>query len=157
MIESKKRIFSGVDVKRFQYEEYATNLSDKQINLKDLISKFLFKKPVDMNCVMINLEKDTNRYDKTLDEFKKVSIANFSHLKATYWKEREIFENDITSVIDFLKQFAKIYFYFLKGLSSLLYLNKAQRRLQKYYCSGKAYSSLLYQDEAQRMLQKYFH
>ena len=105
MIESKKRIFSGVDVKRFQYEEYATNLSDKQINLKDLISKFLFKKPVDMNCVMINLEKDTNRYDKTLDEFKKVSIANFSHLKATYWKEREIFENDITSVIDFLKQF----------------------------------------------------
>ena len=107
MTETKdKRIFHGVDVKRFQYEEYATNLSDKQINLQELISQSLFdNKQIDMNCLMINIEKDTQRYERTIEEFKKVSISNFSHLKATYWKERNNFCNDLTFVLDFLKDF----------------------------------------------------
>jgi len=79
MTETKdKRIFHGVDVKRFQYEEYATNLSDKQINLQELISQSLFdNKQIDMNCLMINIEKDTKRYERTIEEFKKVSISTF--------------------------------------------------------------------------------
>ena len=31
----EKRIFHGVDVKRFQYEEYIENTSNKKIDIKD--------------------------------------------------------------------------------------------------------------------------
>lgn len=103
--ERYKRIFNGVDVKRFQYEEYATNLSSKQINLTEIISKHLFGRNVDTNCVMINLEKDSTRYENTLKEFQKISISNFSHLKATYWKSRQNLKLDLHFVIDFLSQF----------------------------------------------------
>ena len=107
MIESEryKRIFNGIDVKRFQYEEYATNLSHKQINLTEIISKHLFGKEVETNCVMINLEKDAIRYENTIKEFQKISVIDFSHLKATYWKEKENLKKDLEFVIDFLSQF----------------------------------------------------
>lgn len=107
MIESEryKRIFNGIDVKRFQYEEYATNLSHKQINLTEIISKHLLGKKVETNCVMINLEKDAIRYENTLKEFQKISVIDFSHLKATYWKEKENLKKDLEFVIDFLSQF----------------------------------------------------
>lgn len=100
-----KRIFHGVDVKRFQYEEYATNLSEKKINLQNSIGKYLFDKEVDMNCVLINLEKDHNRYNNSIQELKKVGISNFSHLKATYWKDRDRFCKDLSFVLEFLKDF----------------------------------------------------
>ena len=103
--ERYKRIFNGIDVKRFQYEEYATNLSHKQINLTEIISKNLFGKKVETNCVMINLEKDFTRYENTLKEFQKISVVDFSHLKATYWKEKENLKKDLEFVIDFLSQF----------------------------------------------------
>jgi tRNA A-37 threonylcarbamoyl transferase component Bud32/GR25 family glycosyltransferase involved in LPS biosynthesis len=103
--ERYKRIFNGIDVKRFQYEEYATNLSHKQINLTEIISKHLFEKKVETNCVMINLEKDAIRYENTLKEFQKISVVDFSHLKATYWKEKENLKKDLEFVIDFLSQF----------------------------------------------------
>jgi predicted Ser/Thr protein kinase/GR25 family glycosyltransferase involved in LPS biosynthesis len=101
-----KRIFHGVDVKRFQYEEYATNFSDKKIDIKELIQNNLFDKtPIEINCIMINLEKDHQRYSNTIEEFKKIGINNFSHLKATYWKDKERVCEDLTFVLDFLKQF----------------------------------------------------
>ena len=103
--ERYKRIFNGIDVKRFQYEEYATNLSHKQINLTEIISKHLFGKKVETNCVMINLEKDAIRYENTLNEFQKISVVDFSHLKATYWKEKENLKKDLEFVIDFLSKF----------------------------------------------------
>ena len=103
--ERYKRIFNGIDVKRFQYEEYATNLSHKQINLTEIISKHLLGKKVETNCVMINLEKDAIRYENTLKEFQKISVVDFSHLKATYWKEKENLKKDLEFVIDFLSQF----------------------------------------------------
>ena len=53
-MNSKDKRLIGVDVKRFQYEEYASNLSDKKINIKEIIEKYLFKKKIDMNCIMIN-------------------------------------------------------------------------------------------------------
>ena len=101
-----KRIFHGVDVKRFQYEEYATNLSDKKINIKELLQKNLFNNsPVGMNCIMINLEKDHQRYSNTIEEFKKIGVDRFCHLKATHWKDKKRVCEDLTFVLDFIKQF----------------------------------------------------
>ncbi len=99
-----KRITNGVDIKRFQYDEYATNLSDKKINLQTLLSN-LIGKNIDMNCIMINLEKDLERYNRTIEEYKKVSISNFSHLKGTYWKNNSQMTEDINFVLDFMSQF----------------------------------------------------
>ena len=102
-IKDKRLI--GVDVKRFQYEEYANNLSDKKINIKEIIEDNLFKRKIDMNCIMINLEKDYKRYENTINEFKKISLNNFSHLKATYWKNKEQLINDLYFVLNFLSDF----------------------------------------------------
>lgn len=95
----------GVDVKRFQYEEYAENLCFNRIDLNHLIEKHLIGHPIDTNCVMINIEKDVFRYNNCVEEFKKIGFNNFVHLKATYWKEREKFISDLNFVLDFLKQF----------------------------------------------------
>lgn len=102
-IKDKRLI--GVDVKRFQYEEYANNLSDKKINIKEIIEDNLFKRKIDMNCIMINLEKDYKRYENTINEFKKISLNNFSHLKATYWKDKKQLINDLSFVLNFLSDF----------------------------------------------------
>ena len=64
--DNKDKRLIGVDVKRFQYEEYANNLSDKKINIKEIIEDNLFKRKIDMNCIMINLEKDYKRYENTM-------------------------------------------------------------------------------------------
>lgn len=101
-----KRTFGGVDVKRFQYVEYATNLSDITISLQNLIQMHLFNnKAIDTNCIMINLEKDTQRYDSTIEEFKKIGIEEFAHLKGTYWKHKNKMREDLVFVLDFLKRF----------------------------------------------------
>jgi len=104
-MNNKDKRLIGVDVKRFQYEEYASNLSDKKINIKEIIEKHLFKKKIDMNCIMINLEKDYKRYESTINEFKKISLNNFSHLKATNWKNKEQLINDLSFVLHFLSDF----------------------------------------------------
>lgn len=102
-----KRIFNGIDIKRFQYEEHATSFSDKKIDIIKIIENSLLKRPIDVNCIMINIEKDKTRYNNTIEELKKVGIYDFSHLKATYWKEKEKFKEDLNFVIDFLKEFNK--------------------------------------------------
>jgi tRNA A-37 threonylcarbamoyl transferase component Bud32 len=103
--DNKDKRLIGVDVKRFQYEEYANNLSDKKINIKEIIEDNLFKRKIDMNCIMINLEKDYKRYENTINEFKKISLNNFSHLKATYWKNKKQLINDLSFVLNFLSDF----------------------------------------------------
>ena len=96
---------TGVDAKLLQYDHNAKTVSDKIINLQEIIGKTLFKKEVDCNCIMINLEKDVERYHNTLEEFKKISINNFVHLKGTYWKNKEQLEQDMSFIKEFLKQF----------------------------------------------------
>ena len=103
--DNKDKRLIGVDVKRFQYEEYANNLSDKKINIKEIIEDNLFKRKIDMNCIMINLEKDYKRYENTINEFKKISLNTFSHLKATYWKNKKQLINDLSFVLNFLSDF----------------------------------------------------
>lgn len=102
----KSKIRKGVDAKLLRYDINATNICTTQIDLREIIETHLFKgEKVNCNCVMINLEKDTQRYNNTLSEFKKISFSNFVHLKGTYWKDKVTMENDLTFIIEFLKQF----------------------------------------------------
>ncbi len=100
-----KQILRGVDVKVLQYEEYAKSICHTKIDLKNIIEEHLIKKQIKQNCIMINIEKDAKRYYSTVEELKKISFNNFIHLKATYWKEKNNLENDLTFILNFLKQF----------------------------------------------------
>ena len=97
---------SGTELKIFTYEEWMKPKKDSslmnQTNIQGLVDK-LFQKI--QNCLIINIEKDTERYRHTINELKKVSIENFVHLKATYWKDRIKFKNDLNVVTNFLRQF----------------------------------------------------
>ena len=81
------------------------------INLNDSLSK-LFAKPVDQNIIMINIEKDTTRYFDTIEEFKKLSITKFQHLRATYWKKRTQLIEDLNYVIKFLVMLKNMFNYY---------------------------------------------
>ena len=100
-------IRSGVDAKLFVYEENAVNISGKQINLQNIIKTAFFKNnDIDnSNCILINIESDSERYKRSLAEFKKISLSNFFHLKATFWKNRIGFVNDLQNILQYLKQF----------------------------------------------------
>lgn len=98
-------ISRGVDAKLLQYDRNAIAIYETTIGLTEIIGDFLIKKKVDENCIMINIEKDQIRYDNTVKEFEKISIKNFVHLKATYWKDRARLVDDLNIIIDFVKQF----------------------------------------------------
>lgn len=95
-IEYENISLSGTDVKILQYEMFATNRCSDTINLTTLLNQTI------TNCIMINIEKDTLRYDSCIEEFTKVSIDTFVHLKATYWKEKTKFLSDMIYVLHFL-------------------------------------------------------
>ena len=103
--ELRDKIFYGVDAKILSYDEDETNKCFDKIDLIDIIGKSLFKKPVSTNCILINLEKDLQRYKNTLDEFQKISLDKFVHLKATYWKDKPQLAEDMSVVLEFLKKF----------------------------------------------------
>jgi hypothetical protein len=93
------------DVKLLQYEEYSHVQDLNNINLTQIIGTHLFKKTVNSNCIVINIEKDLKRYYSALDEIKKLSFNGFVHLKATYWKETDNFIKDLNYITGFLKKF----------------------------------------------------
>lgn len=105
MDELRNRIKYGVDAKSLTYDEDATPQCHTKIDLKYLIEKHLIKHETDTNCILINIENDTTRYSNSIKEFEKISLDKFVHLKATYWKEKENLENDMTMVLEFLKRF----------------------------------------------------
>lgn len=95
----------GVEAKLLQYEEYAKIKCETQINLKSNLED-LFKKPLDdLTCIMINLEQHTERYNNTVTELEKISCRNLIHFKGTFWKNRDQFEQDLTTIMQFLGQF----------------------------------------------------
>lgn len=105
MPSANEEYLSGTELKILQYEEWmkpkdVSNIS--RTNIQGLVDK-LFQKI--QNCLIINIEKDMERYHHTVNELEKVSIENFVHLKATYWKDRSNFNNDLNSVVNFLRQF----------------------------------------------------
>jgi hypothetical protein len=90
----------GVDVKLLAFEDNAKTFSSKHINIVDMLNPF-FKKELNHNCIMINIESDTERYSSTLKELKKISINTFVHLKATYWKKHQQMIDDLNYVLKF--------------------------------------------------------
>jgi len=102
-----ENIRKGVDAKLLVYEENAKIMSDKKIVLNDIMKFNFFKNKTDdnSNCILINIEEDLQRYERSLQEFKKISLTNFFHLKATFWKKRNNFINDINDILSYLKKF----------------------------------------------------
>lgn len=122
--ELYESVFSGVDAKFLQYgldtmpEQMMKRYNDtilkryhdeqivvsKPINFIGVLSE-LFKKDVDTNIVVINIEKDIERYKQTEEELKKLCVNKYFHLKATYWKNKKQTIDDLNYVMTFLKKF----------------------------------------------------
>lgn len=107
----KSKVRKGVDAKLLQYDANAINICSKVIDFTNILeSSNGFEKNtkdiknIKSHCVMINLEKDRIRYKNTVEELKKISFNDFIHLKGTYWKDKEVMENDLTFIIEFIKQ-----------------------------------------------------
>lgn len=102
-------INQGADVKMLQYDTQVDEKSKSvdRINLPAIMqTQFCdeIKAPLS-NCVLINIDKDVDRYTSSVQELNKLSITNFVHLKATYWKNRKTLESDMTFVLNFLHHF----------------------------------------------------
>jgi tRNA A-37 threonylcarbamoyl transferase component Bud32 len=105
IIKNEKKIYFGPDIKTLQYDNN-NKINDKEINLIDILSdKFFSKKYIDTNILMINLEKDINRYYSCIEEFKKISIEKFCHIKGTYWKNKKQMNLDLNDILSFLNNF----------------------------------------------------
>jgi len=100
--EIKNNIATGVDAKILQYEENALEISDDRIDLIEILGG-------KQNCILINMEKDVQRYHTSVEQLKKVSIQKFVHLKGTDGrnKNKESLEKDLTYILNFISQFNK--------------------------------------------------
>lgn len=98
--EIRNHIATGVDAKILQYEENALEISDDKIDLIEILGG-------KQNCILINMEKDVERYHTSVNQLKKVSIQNFVHLKGTNGrdKNKESLEKDLTYILNFISQF----------------------------------------------------
>lgn len=99
------QIQTGADAKTLQYDMFAKNISTDIIDLKSLISEHLFNYEAKGEYLVINIEKDIQRYKSIVEELGKLSLTNFVHIKATYWKEKEKHIEDLNFVLKFLRQF----------------------------------------------------
>lgn len=105
----------GADVKMLHYVTQLdrSNKCDNRINFTEIVHKLFNKQEpctdvIDSqlnNFILINIEKDIERYKSSVDELKKLNIDKFVHLKATYWKERSHLETDLTFILKFISQF----------------------------------------------------
>ena len=98
--EIRNHIATGVDAKILQYEENALEISDDKIDLIEILGG-------KQKCILINMEKDVERYHTSVNQLKKVSIQNFVHLKGTNGrdKNKESLEKDLTYILNFISQF----------------------------------------------------
>ena len=105
----KNKIRRGVDAKLMQYERNVEgrNICETKIDIKRILEDLL-KEQLNHNCIMINLEKDKDRYEGAVRELQKISIDNFIHLKGTYWKDKKTLEKDLTFIKNFLGKFTKV-------------------------------------------------
>ncbi len=101
------KIATGADVKQLQYAPFVINQVSDTINLTRIIDDTFFpnKQNNKSNTLLINLEKDELRYHSAVDEFKKLSLSGFVHIKGTYWKAKDKMINDMSYVIEFLSKF----------------------------------------------------
>ena len=104
----KKYVHTGTDVKKLQYRIKKEQKNDIVFDLNNIIQNTFFNgDTTDINAILINIEKDKIRYESAIEEFKKFSITNFVHLKATYWKNTFDFVNDMNGVLFFLRKYNK--------------------------------------------------
>lgn len=96
---------NGADVKILQYSENAKTVCHDKIDLHALIEKHLIKQQVGQCCVMVNLEKDHERYNTTVKELEKISFKHFVHLRGTYWKNKIALEQNLSNILQFLVPF----------------------------------------------------
>ena len=83
MIESeeiKNHIATGVDAKIMQYEEHATNISDDKIDFPNLLGGT-------QTYMLLNMERNVERYKTSVEQLKKISIQNFQTADGgfSYW------------------------------------------------------------------------
>lgn len=108
----RTNINTGVDAKLLLYEINLENMCETQIDLKNILENSIVQSNgsannigTSTNSILINIERDVDRYKSSMNELNKISFNNFMHLKATYWKEKDKFVNDLNYVIDFLQKF----------------------------------------------------
>ena len=102
---NKTLISFGTDIKQFQYDFFAFSKCSNVINFKSILEEKIFKKEIKSNFILINIEKDVKRYISATNEYKKLAITDFIHLKATYWKEKEKLITDLKFILEFMIQF----------------------------------------------------
>ena len=98
--ELKTHLATGVDAKIMQYEENAINISDDLIDFPSLLDGT-------QTYVLINMERDTERYKTSVEQLKKLSIQNFVHLKGSDGKKKIQLEEDLTYILKFLSDYNK--------------------------------------------------
>jgi len=103
---TKKSVHTGTDVKKLQYK-INYNETNEFIDIHNLIRNHFFpiSKSNNVHTIMINIEKDVFRYESAVREFKKILIKDFIHLKATYWKEKDTFNNDMNNILRYLQNY----------------------------------------------------
>ncbi len=103
----KRSVHTGTDVKKLQYK-INYNETDKYIDLNKIIrEKFFNGDDTKINTVLINIEKDAFRYETAVREFKKFLVTDFVHLKATYWREKNKFIEDMNNILKFMSSYNK--------------------------------------------------
>ena len=98
--ELRNHLATGVDAKIMQYEENAINISDDTIDFPSLLDGTQI-------YVLINMERDTERYKTSVEQLKKLSIQNFVHLKGSDGKKKIQLEEDLTYILNFLSDYNK--------------------------------------------------
>jgi predicted Ser/Thr protein kinase len=99
----KLHVYYNTDVKKLQYKIN----NDKQdcIDINKAIQDIFFKEYTENNTILINIESDIIRYDSSIQEYKKILITDFIHLKATYWKDKIKFKDDMNYILNFMSNF----------------------------------------------------
>lgn len=87
---------NGADIKRFQYIDDNLSICGSKLNIFN-------NAPDNINCLLINLEKDIDRYTRSVKELNLLSISNFIHIKGTYWKDKAKLETDLNFVVTNIK------------------------------------------------------
>jgi phosphorylcholine metabolism protein LicD len=96
---------TGTEIKLLQYKPKNIIHNVNTIDLIEIINtKFFPMAPRGPHLLLINIEKDTERYLSTVEELKKLSINNFVHLLATYWKNKAQLTKDLNCILNYINK-----------------------------------------------------
>lgn len=101
----KENVNTGTESKILQFFNETDLDSNDELIKPNSIQLLSLLKTSTMSVIMINIESHSQRYHACLDEFSKLNIVNFIHLKATYWKERSKFIKDLNFIYKSMRPF----------------------------------------------------